>query len=191
MDKVFIVAGGWSLKGFDFSRLKGKNVIAVNEACMYVDHDYCMSIDIRLIMENKHLHRRHEAMKGSKVITSHEPTVNHPFDLVVMLSSGCEGFDFRPDRIKTGGNSGYAAINASYHLGAREVYLLGYDLSINGQKYFYGGHECENLTADYTSLNRYYEFMAQDLEGSDFRVYNCSKDSALDVFPKINIDDVL
>ena len=101
-DNVFIVATGHSLRGFDFGQLKGQKVIAVNEAACYVDYDYCMAIDIEVVMNKKELAHRIEPMCKNPVVTSHDVNIAHPFDLIVMLSSGAEGFDFRPNRIKTG-----------------------------------------------------------------------------------------
>jgi len=173
-DNVFIVATGHSLRGFDFGQLKGQKVIAVNEAACYVDYDYCMAIDIEVIMNKPILVHRIPAMCKGPVITTHEVSVSHPFDLIVMLSSGAEGFDFTPNRIKTAGNSGYSAINAAYHLGARKVFLLGFDLGLSdtGDKYFYDWVDQPGVHPDYLYINYFYDTMAADLEGSDMKVFN-------------------
>ena len=183
-DKVYIVATGWSLRGFNFDILKGKNVIGVNWACAFCECDYVVANDIEWIMKNDKGLIEHLAKQP--VICHHNVTMPHPFELIVMESSGAEGFDFRPYRVKSAGNSGYTAINAAYHLGARNIYLLGYDLCAdpNGEKYFHERTGRQGAHPDYMNMNYYYDIMADTLEDSDVKIYNCSDVSQLNAFER-------
>jgi len=193
-DKVFIVATGWSLKDFDFNRLKGHNVIAVNEAACHVPNfDYSVVIDTEITMLREDVKHRVPFLAQKPVISHHIPTVETPFDVIVMEYSGAEGFEFEHNKVRTAGNSGYMAINAAYHLGARNVFLLGFDLGLSpeGNRYFYDFKTDNGVHPDYLHKNYFYNTMARDIKDTDFTVYNCSKFSKLEAFNKIDLCSIL
>jgi len=192
-DKVFIVATGWSLKGFDFDRLKGRNVIAVNEAACYCEFDYSVVIDTEITMLKKNVQHRIPFLAKKPLISHHIPTIETPFNVIVMEYSGSEGFEFEHNKVRTAGNSGYMAINAAYHLGAKNVYLLGFDLGLSpeGEKYFYDAVDSKGVHPDYLHKNYFYNTMARDIKDSGFNVYNCSKFSKLEAFKKIDLCSIL
>lgn len=187
-DDVFIVGGGPSLTGFDFSRLDGRRKIVINHSYRYVkNYDLLVFLDSRF---------RVEALDRGD-----DP---YSFDCRV-LAGPCSG-------MKTQGNtsvyhiandpsmdprflygraqSGLVAINAAIIGKARNIYLLGFDCNFqNGQGHFYSKewkHVRDDCEAAYTRVIRSYE---------KYRGYtniiNCSMTSALPYFTKANIDDVL
>jgi hypothetical protein len=191
MDKCIIVATGWSLKDFDFSKLKG-DIIAVNGAAMYCQSEYVACIDIELVHLKSSLLDISNSFEDKKVITDHMPKITLPYDLTIMQVVGVEGFETRANMVRNGGNSGYMAINAAYHLGAREVYLLGFDLSSGrkGEKYFYDYVNPEGVHPNYLHMQYYYDTMIRELP-DDFKVYNCSKVSSLRGFDYKDICEIL
>jgi hypothetical protein len=62
--------------------------------------------------------------------------------LQLLQVSGQPGLDLRPGWVRTGGHSGYTAINLAVHLGATRIVLLGYDMmaSPQGAHHFFGAH---------------------------------------------------
>lgn len=98
------------------------------------------------------------------------------------------GFITEEFKIKQGQNSGYQAINFAYHLGFRQVILLGYDMqSTSGKNRWHGNHPgpCGNHN-NYQQFVDNYNHMHPPLE-----VINCSRVSALTAFPKMNFDEFM
>ena len=131
--RCFIICTGASLKGFDFNRLKGHDVIAVNHAIKYVDAKYMVAIDFKSTFEKAEWKG---IIKDTPIIVDSVIT-SADFNLLVMERGKIEGFDLRPNRVASGSNSGYMSINAAYHLGYREIYLLGMDMGrVYNERYF-------------------------------------------------------
>ncbi len=90
-----------------------------------------------------------------------------------------------------GGNSGYAAINMAYLLGANEIWLLGYDHK--GKGHWFGEHPDGpmrtnlNFQAWITAMG----FLAADLIEAGVRVINCSRDTAITAFERKDLDECL
>lgn len=187
-DKVFIVCTGSSLTWFDFNKLKCKNVIAVNEAIMNVDAQYMVAIDFKSVFDKPEYV---PIIKDTTVIVDSQITSNL-FNILVMERGSIGGFDFRHNRVATASNSGYMAINAAYHLGARNIYLLGMDMGkINGERYFYhkGYKEKPGEHTSYNYVLPYFDEL-HELTKDVMNIYNCSEHSLIDCFTKIKLEDV-
>jgi len=91
--------------------------------------------------------------------------------------------------VHSGGNSGYQAINLAYHLGATRIILLGFDMHWHsGKAHFFGDHPegFNNLQPD-----RYIAaFRTIKPEQYGIEILNCSRVTALDAFPRHNLEDV-
>jgi len=122
---VFIIGGGSSLKGFDFSILQGRNVIGCNDAW----HLGVEVVKICLFGDASWWERNKQDLKHfpGRVVTC-APTL-----LPLQLS-----WLWQMERVRDGlheGNvlgwnysTGAAAINLAITLGAKRIFLLGYDL---------------------------------------------------------------
>lgn len=89
-------------------------------------------------------------------------------------------------------NSGYQAINLAYHFGAKEIYLLGFDMQrTNGLSHWHGDHPKGWANGgDYRDwINRMNE-LAIDLRREGVKVVNCSRETALECFDRSTIDEV-
>jgi hypothetical protein len=124
---AYLIGGGSSLKGFDFGRLTGRNVIGCNEAfrlgkdivkiCLFGDHAWYQRRKAEL------------ALFGGKVVSC-----------VPSLTSEREPWLLQMGRVREGlpcGNNlgwyhstGAAAITLAILLGADPIYLLGYDVCL-------------------------------------------------------------
>lgn len=94
-----------------------------------------------------------------------------------------------PGAIHTGQNSGYQAINLAYHLGARRIALLGYDLQLTGGKTHWFGDHPRGLSNPraVSSWVKNFTPLAEDLEAEGVEVINCTRETALDCFPRMEL----
>lgn len=192
---IFIVGGGASLKDFDFSRLNGKNVIAVNSAYKYVDEnavlywgDTSWGQD-----ESENLLKHPSKYKFSSrlhVDLTSNPT--GPGGCYWLRKTGSEGFDPDVNSVR-GNNSGAHAINFSINLGARRVVLLGFDMSYSGTKsHFHNHHSRPTPASVYPELFiPSIESMAEAIKHLPVEVINANKNSKLKCFKFGNIEDYL
>jgi hypothetical protein len=91
--------------------------------------------------------------------------------------------------VVSGGNSGYQAINLALHLQATRIILIGFDMSwTDGKSHFFGNHPKNLLNA---KPNKYIAgFRTIKPERYGIEILNCSRVTALDAFPRHNLEDV-
>jgi hypothetical protein len=96
------------------------------------------------------------------------------------------------DRLSWGGNSGYAAINLAYHLGAKKVILIGYDQK--GDDYTAHWHEphADHIKKkfNFPMWHERYNELAIDAEQHGLRIINATRDTALTCFEEIDLEDL-
>jgi len=120
-EDVFIIGGGPCLKGVDLDKLLvGFKVLGINDGYLYDCCDACYFGDTVWWSHHK------EALKsfrGEIYSTSgvFDPTIHH-LDLVP------SGFTADKDKVAWNANSGMAGINLACHLGAKRIFLLGFQM---------------------------------------------------------------
>lgn len=147
---IYVVGCGPSLKGFDWSLLKDRVVVAVNGAvCSIPDAAYAITADSRfatmavackfwnatayrvLVMRNDHA-------------TFHRVTpFLHEWNLRIEPSRFDGRIGEKWSEFCTGQNSGFCGMQFAVLLGAKRVHLLGMDFHVNGGEHFhrlYGGN---------------------------------------------------
>lgn len=88
------------------------------------------------------------------------------------------------------GNSGAACIALAAYASAQKVVLLGYDCQKTGGKaHWHGDHPRELANAK--QIDRWPERFAELAADLDIEVLNASRETALTMFPRINLDDAL
>lgn len=89
------------------------------------------------------------------------------------------------------GNSGAGAINMAALAGAKKIILLGYDCQhTDGQRHWHGNHPKGLGNADVVDKwPAQFERLAESL--NNVEVVNCSRQTALDVFPRRKLAKVL
>lgn len=116
------------------------------------------------------------------------------WQVTVLRNTGSEGIETQPDGLRTGKNSGAAAINLAVHLGARRIVLLGYDMGCTpGQPaHFFGAHP-EQLRTNVppTSFVPFFGAMVEPLDEIGVTVVNCSRTTALKCFPRMDVSEAL
>lgn len=93
--------------------------------------------------------------------------------------------------LHTGGNSGWMGLNLAYLLGARRIYLLGFDMMLgpDAEKHFDGAHtgKCD-VALNFAEWRHRFAKAVPDIEKAGLAVINCSRRTALDCFPRSTID---
>lgn len=194
-----IVAGGPSLIGFDFSRLKGRNVIAINRA-----HEFIPDATVLWWTDWLFWCRHKEALLAHAAPWKATSTFDYPEDQLPPVHryvfTGLKGFDPRPGFLRHGNNSTYAAMHLAAHLGSSLEILLGVDMQHGpktkeqrkGASHFHSGH---GWTHDEKSLKElmlpYFETLAPGLAERGVAVLNASEHSALRVWPRCSIEQGL
>jgi len=196
-ERCFILAGGPSLDGFNFERLRGKGrVIAINRA-----FEFAPFADVLFFMDNRFYMLYH-----SKDQASAEKWKAFPGIKVFLNMSGRKYEDVYSVRklgktglsnsIRTGifhgNNSGVGAINLAYCMGANPIYLLGYDCKFNGNKsHFHSGYTVKNHEGSVRSFAKEFARLDRYLKRTKARVVNLNPHSACKAFAFGNLEEVL
>ena len=190
--ECIIVAGGPSLRNQDWDSLtnRSEDIIAINRAyekCPTAK--YLFWVDLRFWNNHKKGILSHPA--PFKVTAERKPIkVQYPPNITRFKFSGLSGYDSRDCYLRTGNNSGYAAICLAEKLGYKTVYLLGYDMKYDddGNSHFHDGHyyldgrpigHREDTLTD--KMLPYFTELSEVLP-DDIRVINCNPDSAIQCF---------
>jgi len=76
-------------------------------------------------------------------------------------------------------------------MGARRIILLGYDMQIKGkQTHWFGDHQDKSVS-QYQSFRVRFDQMAGHAKELGLDIINCTRDTALTCFRKINLEDCL
>lgn len=194
----FIVGGGPSLKGFDWSKLNGKFVIAINRSyevlpkaqiVYFTDRDYWQRHKDAMLKHSGQLMRG--ALKPEK-------EEQHP-DLIFYELTGKTGIDTNEGCLKHGSNSTYAAINlAAVHLKFKQIYLLGVDMkwkhSSAGkpETHWHNGHKRVDVEKTYKGFMAAYETIKEPLKKLGVNVFNVNTPEGTDLkaFPIVSPEQV-
>lgn len=90
--------------------------------------------------------------------------------------------------IHYGSNSGYAAVNLAYILGAKRIVLLGYDLGYEHKSHFFGDH-CPALQ-EATPFGRFIEWF-KSIDAERYDIVNATPGSRLNHFPMMTLGEAL
>lgn len=103
------------------------------------------------------------------------------------------GLSLVPGQVHTGLNSGYQAMGLAAMWGASRIILLGFDMQrTGGQTHWHGDHIAGLPNLGH--LNRWIEEMivlGADLRRAGVKVFNATRVSALQCFPKVKLSDAL
>jgi hypothetical protein len=181
----YIVGGGPSLKGFDWDRLKGKFVIAINRA-----YETCPDAQILYFTDPPFWKQHSEAMlrHGGLLIRGAVGVRNEPKParLILYNLKSKDGFHTEAGCLAHGQNSGYACINlAAGHLHFKRIHLLGFDLNWKGQdSHWHSGHPRVDKPNAMQSWAKNYDNLLLPLKNLGVEVINYSPDSMITAFPK-------
>jgi hypothetical protein len=184
-DEVFVVGSGPSLTNFDFSRLKGRKIIAVNRTILYTKPDLAVYVDREL---SKFF--LGEAPQCPVITSNFAGVPEKHYSVKVDLRNVPSPQENDFDRLYGFCSSLAVAISAALVANALRVYVLGLDLYGN---YFFPG---EKITGRSGPTERELEnqrkfFLKFQSYNLSERVINLNLKSRVEVFKKQNIEEVL
>ena len=205
-ETVFCVASGPSSVSLDLRRLGGRRVIAIND-----NYRRCPGADLLYFCDWKWWtwHRDRPAFRafgGIKATLDQRVAATDPGvrwlrngDEGAAGTAGRMGLCLERDRLRTGRNSGYQAVNLAVHLGAARIVLVGYDMKAGplGEEHWFGRHrdrEGRPVPTAPATIARWaaaFATLVPPLEALGVEVVNAGPDSAIDCFPKVRLADCL
>jgi len=206
LKRCFIIAGGGSLKGFDYHRLDGQFTIGINKTFQYYSEatiNYSMDQDFYDKIYNGFLDR-HSGIdvkqkwldfKGTRVFLC--PLTIKQFDTDVYLVKRTNSDIISRDLdygIYPGRNSAMGALMLAIALGANPIYLLGYDMHAKESSHWHDGYPNRDLAEFNLKLERYrqeFDAVAPEIENAGVEVFNLNPVSALKCFRFKTVEEVL
>lgn len=123
-----------------------------------------------------------------------EPAAGKYPGVTVLRNTGDRGLETDPTGLRTGRNTGAAAINLAIHFGASRVLLLGYDMGAKteARSHFFGAHP-RGLRGNspYALFRTMIETMVEPIRLAGIRVVNCSRETSLTCFPRQPLREAL
>ncbi|MBM3210590.1 hypothetical protein FJZ33_00100 [Candidatus Poribacteria bacterium] len=198
--RCFIIGGGPSLKGFDFSQLKGELVITVNRGFEYFPSAINVCQDARVFgfYENREFKEGDEARKKFYDYKGYKSWLNvqaFPFPEDIYQIGIVHPADFNYTNYSGGippyNNSGLNALCLAVCLGANPIYLLGFDCKGKDGRTanFHSGYLDTNKEEIYLDFIRDFNYVSGQINGKT-RVVNLNPDSAIKCFEFGEMKDI-
>lgn len=188
---AFVIGGGPSLLGFDFDRLRGQSVVAVNAA------GYAVPWAGALYFNDNSFFEKHEAMvrawAGVAITGSRRSAAAMP-DLVFPVHVQGRGWSREAHWVRCGRSSGHTAVNIASLLGAEQVILLGFDGDIapDGRSHFHDRYDRDIDRSKYTDdFGPKWAGMNLAAVNVGIHVFNATPGSRIEEFPMIDLDEIL
>jgi len=206
-ERCFIIGGGPSLEGFDFSRLEHscERVIVCNRGFVeapFADIMVAMDIDLYNWLLAKEIGRTQEeqikitkafhAFKGLRVwIDMNNSLMNAPVHYVHRESRPVIHKRMK-NGVFTGNNIGVGALCLAAILGASPIYLLGYDFYLEnaGKKtHYHSGYPRRMHESHVNSFLTFFPMIAPQIRRLGIEVFNLNRKSKLRIFPFADLKD--
>lgn len=185
---AFIIGGGSSLKNFNFDSLKGKNTIGANEAfrlgaeickvCIFSDPSWFQRVKWDL-----------QKYKGRVYSVCSNLPLNVPW--IITLRRVQHGLH-HGEALGWNFSSGAAAVNLALNLGAKNIYLLGFDmLPIEGKTHWHSNYGKPTKDTSFLRFIRGFENVSNSIKKYPVQIYNVTDGSSrLPFFPKIDFQQL-
>lgn len=197
---IYILGGGPSLNKVNFDLIKDKVVIGVNNSygdpikdqdgvlIKYVPRDW---VNICWFGDTRWWNWHEEYLADFKGLIFSCSPKSSKIEIINNLKRG------KPKGIETNGNiswnksSGGSAINLAYYLGAKQIVLLGYDMKQEkGHNNWHTDHKNAQTKGQvYQRFITAFPIIKEEADGLGLKIYNGNPDSALTVFPFINLEE--
>ncbi len=200
---VFLVGGGPSLAGFDFSRLADFGyILGINQSMLDAPCQAGVSLDHLFVT-----YRRAELCEFAKSTPLYLalgdiwwraaapiPGAIYLRDSDIPAPAVAPGLSRKPDAVYRGATSGYVALGLATLKRAKRIVLLGYDYAVNASKHHYHDAYFWHQAANDQSIDKWaqqFKSAAAACAEIGIEVINASPLSAIDAFPKMSIEDAL
>lgn len=185
---VFIIGGGPSMRRItEIARLEKARVIGVNDAYKFGE----AVVNVLFFGDEKWWRANKEALDDwhAPIVTNSEK-LGHESSLI-KLPRKLKGF--HRDALGWNGNSGASAINLALIMGAKRIYLLGFDMchDVHGNANWHNDSVKPAVPENYVNYRRDIEASARLYEFPETEIINLNPDSALECFPKMDWELVL
>lgn len=208
-ERLFIVATGPSLNKTPLDLLKNEIVMGVNSAYImlpqfkyhvisdgsfFVKHDATvLGLDNTLFLASMAGVHYLSHVKHYKKIKKTNPT------MPIRSLESFRNIAGIPDNIKFGLFDGETVIisclQIAYHMGFKEVYLIGCDCDYSGQEHFNASKVTSKtmtyITGDWSDIFSDYNKLNKIFENSDRKIYNSTVGGKLEVFKRKPLEEVL
>lgn len=196
--RCFVVGGGESLSGFNFSRLDKELTIGINKSFIYYDSSLLFFSDSnfyhQMILDEAVSPLWHK-FPGIKATTSPlEVGRTYPDVHVIRRSNKLELPHSLEDGINVWNNSGFGALVLAYLLGANPIYLLGFDLKCVRTTHWHCGYPGQNIDGQNSRMHSFmmpFNMTADEFKARGIHVVNLNPDSALTCYHKTTISKIL
>lgn len=187
--ECFILGGGPSLADVDVECLRGRRVIAVNNAYRLADW-----IDVLFFGDCRWypVHRQALLSFAGLKVTRCEQHVDKPGIRVIKSRNTPRGLSRDQGVVGWNLSSGACAVNLATLFGARRVVLLGYDMrKVNGENNWHRDYQTKARHDPYARFLTAWPAIARDAKAMNVEIVNATPGSALDLFPIVDLRDVL
>lgn len=202
-DRVFLVGSGPSLNNFNFKILKNEDTICVNSSVFDVPKpNFFITKDYFFLLKylTSCLQSKNDAVKiwdrtvkifvacyaGGSLqdiddkIVDVQNEINYdlcPVDWIIKNDKQ-RGISLSLNDFRCGIDSGYGALQLAIILGYREIYLMGYDMRVQGRTHYHNRYERRKIDDFQKKLNgyaRHYIKAFQEIVNiGRIKVYSCS-----------------
>lgn len=195
-NSCYIVAGGSSLKNFDWNKLNNKFVIAINRSFEVLPNANIVYFTDKLFWEH---HKEKLLQHSGKLIRGILPNQIKETNcdrVEEYIFTGEEGLEIQPGKLRSGNNSTYAAINLAFLLGFTKIYLLGVDMKwgeTHNRKtsHWHEGHSFyKEPEHSFNTFIKRFNTLLPSLTERGIKVINVNPDSALNIFEKKTFEEV-
>lgn len=195
-DPVYVIGGGPSLRGFDFSCLDGV-LLGCNKAAWAVDTPFMVSLDQHFVRVFRDRIADYVREGGTAYLAvapnnnDHKPIENAHY----LYRTRNNGLSHDPSRLY-GVHTGYAALNLAFLAGAKQIGLLGLDMQYDndGRSHHHEGYEWQNKESPryYDKWSRNFERAAVELREAGVEVINFIGEprSKITEFPTRPLDEL-
>jgi hypothetical protein len=96
-------------------------------------------------------------------------------------------------QIRWNSHTGGSAINLAALFGAKEIYLLGFDMKADEQRrtHWHGEYKHRTKQKTFIGFQKSFRFIAKDAKKLGIKIVNVNPDSAITQFPKVSLQEVL
>jgi len=192
-ERLFIIGSGGSLKGFDFSRLDNEWTLVLNHSLRYYsDAKMLMFLDTTFRNECKTEIDNFKGIVFACFRADYDERFFHGKHLIKFPINRKIPQDDINLGLFNGELVGLTAINLGLVMGAKEIYLLGFDMNNESENYYFFEDEFKvkgrkhKGGKDEKVIKKFRKF-----EEHKDRIFNCSPISKIDVFDYKNIEEVL
>ena len=185
-ETVVCLGGGPSLTPEDVAACAGRRRIAINDA-----YQLAPDCDVLYAADHQWWTRHPEAWDLNCLRYSLQPNKRPPHQVIALQVTGLAGLESWAGGLRTGGNSGYQAINLAVHLGASKIILLGYDMQKTGGRLHWHPDHPEQRPCNFKAWISYFPTLVPHLAHRHIEVINASRETALDCFPQMSLAEAL